>query len=76
MDHAEVVEKVAAEGLAVVFDYTAMDRVMRVLKDMGVTPSRYTAEDMCRMEVRVRLGDVERFRQRMESAEAVVEEML
>ena len=76
LDHAEVVEKVAAEGLAVVFDYTAMDRVMRVLKDMGVTPSRYTAEDMCRMEVRVRLGDVERFRQRMESAEAVVDEVL
>ena len=43
LDHAEVVEKVASEGYAVTFDYVAMDRVMRVLKDMGIAPSRYTA---------------------------------
>ena len=73
LDHAEVVEKVASEGFAVIFDYAAMDRVMRVLKDMGIAPSRYTAEDACRMEMRVRLRDVDRFRQRMEDAEARVE---
>ena len=73
LDHAEVVEKVASEGYAVTFDYVAMDRVMRVLKDMGIAPSGYTAEDVCRMEMRVRLSDVERFRQRMEDAEARVE---
>ena len=76
LDHAEVVEKVASEGYAVTFDYVAMDRVMRVLKDMGIAPSRYTAEDVCRMELRVRLSDVERFRQRMEDAEARVEKVL
>ncbi len=73
LDHAEVVEKVASEGFAVIFDYAAMDRVMRVLKDMGIAPSGYTAEDACRMEMRVRLRDVDRFRQRMEDAEARVE---
>lgn len=76
LDHAEVVEKVASEGYAVTFDYVAMDRVMRVLKDMGIAPSGYTAEDVCRMEMRVRLSDVERFRQRMEDAEARVEKVL
>ena len=76
LDHADVVEKVASEGFAVTFDYTAMDRVMRVLKDMGIAPSGYTAEDVCRMEMRVRLSDVERFRQRMEDAEARVEKVL
>lgn len=76
LDHAEVVEKVASEGCAVTFDYVAMDRVMRVLKDMGIAPSGYTAEDVCRMEMRVRLSDVERFRQRMEAAEARVEKVL
>ena len=76
LDHAEVVEKVASEGFAVIFDYAAMDRVMRVLKDMGIAPSRYTAEDACRMEMRVRLRDVDRFRQRMEDAEARVEKVL
>lgn len=76
LDHAEVVEKVASEWYAVTFDYVAMDRVMRVLKDMGIAPSRYTAEDVCRMEMRVRLSDVERFRQRMEDAEARVGKVL
>ena len=67
---------IRAEGYAVTFDYVAMDRVMRVLKDMGIAPSGYTAEDVCRMEMRVRLSDVERFRQRMEDAEARVEKVL
>ena len=75
LDHAAVVEKVASEGFAVTFDYAGMDRVMRVLKDMGIAPLKYTAEDVCRMEMRVRLSDVERFRQRMEDAEARVEEI-
>lgn len=69
----KVVDKVASEGFSVTFDYAAMDKVMRVLKEMGIAPSGYTAESSCRMEMRVRLGDVERFRQRMEDAEARVE---
>lgn len=75
LDHARTVEKVASERYAVTFDYVAMDRVMRILKDMGIQPSGYTAEDACRMEMDVRLGDVERFRQRMEDAEARVEKI-
>lgn len=69
----KVVDKVASEGFSVTFDYAAMDKVMRVLKEMGIAQSGYTAESSCRMEMRVRLGDVERFRQRMEDAEARVE---
>lgn len=65
----------ATEGFGVTFDYAAMDRVMRIVKDMGISPSKYTAEDVCRMEFRVRLNDVERFRQRMEDAEAKVENL-
>ncbi len=75
LDHSEIVEKVATEGFGVTFDYAAMDRVMRIVKDMGISPSKYTAEDVCRMEFRVRLNDVERFRQRMEDAEAKVENL-
>ena len=75
LDHARTVEKVASERYAVTFDYVAMDRVMRILKDMGIQPSGYTAEDACRMEMDVRLGDAERFRQRMEDAEARVEKI-
>ena len=75
LDHARTVEKVASERYAVTFDYVAMDRVMRILKDMAIQPSGYTAEDACRMEMDVRLGDAERFRQRMEDAEARVEKI-
>ena len=75
LDHARTVEKVASERYAVTFDYVAMDRVMRILKDIGIQPSGYTAEDACRMEMDVRLGDAERFRQRMEDAEARVEKI-
>ena len=41
LDHARTVEKVASERYAVTFDYVAMDRVMRILKDMGIQPSGY-----------------------------------
>ena len=73
LDHAETVEKVASELFSVTFDYTAMDRVMRVLKDMGISPLKYTAESECRMEMRVRLRDTDTFVMRMGEAEAKVE---
>lgn len=38
LDHSEIVEKVASEGFGVTFDYMAMDRVMRVIKEMGHLP--------------------------------------
>ena len=43
---------------------------------MRIAPAKYTAEDVCRIEMRVRLRDVERFRERMEDAEARVEAVL
>ena len=73
LDHAETVEKVASELFSVTFDYTAMDRVMRVLKDMGISPLKYIAESECRMEMRVRLRDTDTFVMRMGEAEAKVE---
>jgi hypothetical protein len=50
-----------------------MDRVMRVLKDMGLSPLRFDTGNECRLEISVRLRDTGRFIQRMTDAEAKVE---
>ena len=55
------------------FDYTGMDRVMKVMKDMGLSPSRFDTGNECRLEMSVRLRDSDRFVQRMTDAEAKVE---
>lgn len=71
--HGRIVEKTATETFAVTFDYTGMDRVMKVMKDMGLSPSRFDTGNECRLEMRVRLRDSDRFVQRMTDAEAKVE---
>lgn len=71
--HSVAVEKISTRKFAVTFDYTGMDKIMKILKDMNITPARYTAENACRMEMEVRLRDTDRFCKRMEDAEAIVE---
>ncbi len=68
----EIVQKVATSHCTVSFAYAAMDKVMRVLKDMGLTPSAFNSAMECEIEVDVRLSEVENFRSRLESAEARV----
>ena len=62
---AEIVDKVAGKFFHVTFDYLSMNGVMKVLKEMGLTP---TAQDFgmeCALDVRVRLALEEDFRKRM-----------
>ena len=47
------------------FDYLSMNGVMKVLKDMGLTPSAQDFGLECALEVRVRLAWEEDFRKRM-----------
>lgn len=72
ISNGRTIEKVAAEAFSVTFDYAAMDKVMRTLKDMGITPQMSSAGTACRIEARVRLRDTGRFEDRMREAEAVV----
>ena len=74
--NSTIVDKVATVTYAATFDYAATDKVMRILKDMGITPGKYTADNSCRMEVKVRLRDTEKFLQRMEEAEAGIEKVM
>ena len=62
---AEIVDKVAGKFFRVTFDYLSMNGVMKVLKDMGLTPSAQDFGMECALDVRVRLALEEDFRKRM-----------
>lgn len=62
---AGIIDKVAGKYFRVSFDYLAMNSVMKVLKDMGLTPSAQDFGLACALEVRVRLSMEEDFRSRL-----------
>ena len=65
LDHAVIVEKVAGELFTLEFDYLQMNDVMKVLKEMGIQPLSQQFDLACRMEVRVRLTQIEDFRRQL-----------
>lgn len=65
LDHAEPVEKVAGTHFSLAFEYLQMNEVMKVLKEMGITPLKQDFDLRCRMEVRVRLSQIEDFRKQL-----------
>ena len=62
---AGVVEKVAGEWFTVCFDYAAMNRVMKVLKDLGAAPVGQTFGERCSLRVRIRLSEKQRFQEKL-----------
>ena len=65
LSQAEVIDKVAGKFFRVSFDYLSMNAVMKVLKEMGLTPSGQDFGLSCSLEVRVRLSLEEDFRKKM-----------
>ena len=63
--NATIIEKVAGEHFTLQFDYLRMNDVMKVLKDMGITPLRQQFDLSCTLEVRVRLTQIEDFRKQL-----------
>ena len=63
--NATVIEKIAGEHFSLTFDYLQMNDVMKVLKDMGITPLKQEFDLRCKMEVRVRLTQIEDFRKQL-----------
>ena len=63
--NATIIEKVAGEHFTLAFDYLQMNDVMKVLKDMGINPLKQEFDLDCRMEVRVRLSQIEDFRKQL-----------
>ena len=65
LSQAEVIDKVAGNTFRVTFDYLSMNGVMKVLKDMGLNPTKQDFGLACALEVRVRLSMEEDFRSRL-----------
>ena len=63
--NAEIIEKVAGETLTVTFDYLQMNDVMKVLKDMDITPLNQQFDLRCTLTARVRLSRIEEFRKQL-----------
>ena len=63
--NAEIIEKVAGEHFTLKFGYLQMNDVMKVLKDMGITPLTQSFDLDCTLTVRVRLTQIEDFRRQL-----------
>ena len=63
--NAGIIEKVAGETLTVTFDYLQMNDVMKVLKDMDITPLNQQFDLRCTLTARVRLSRIEEFRKQL-----------
>lgn len=70
ISHATITEKTASKKYRVDFGYLDMNAVMKVVKDMGLTPSKQDFGMSCSMEMSVRLSVEESFKERMGSAGA------
>jgi uncharacterized YigZ family protein len=63
--NASIIEKVAGETFTLTFDYLQMNDVMKVLKDMDITPSKQAFDLRCTLTARVRLSQIEEFRKQL-----------
>ena len=67
LGQASVVPKVAGKMWTVEFDYLSMNDVMKVLKEMNLTPSAQDFGEKCSLTVRVRLSEEESFKKKLDS---------
>ena len=65
LSQARKVEKTAAVSYHIEFDYMDMDSVMRALKDMDIPQSGQSFNQLCSMDIRVRLSQEEELKKRL-----------
>ncbi len=64
--NAEIVEKIATVPFNIRFSYEKMNDVMKGLKEMNILPSDQSFDLTCSINLRVRMRDIERFKETME----------
>lgn len=67
LEQATVVPKVAGKNFRIGFDYLSMNDVMKVLKEMDLTPANQDFGENCALSVRVRLSEEENFKKKLEN---------
>jgi len=67
--NAEIVEKIAGEFFTITFDYLQMNDVMKVLKEMDITPISQNFDLTCTVDVKVRLTQIEQFQESLKNTQ-------
>ena len=67
LSSARIVEKIAGKNFRVRFEYLSMNSVMKVLKEMDLTPEAQVFGENCTLSVRVRLSEEAIFKKKLES---------
>ena len=65
LSSATIVTKIAGVNFRIGFDYSAMNAVMKVLKDMDLPQSAQNFGETCSLVTRVRLSELDSFRERL-----------
>jgi len=69
--HAVVETRISEETLTLAFPYEALPRVMKILKAENLTQRSLQQYESCRLEMAVRLADIPRVRELLESIPGV-----
>lgn len=67
--NAEIIEKIATQTYNVSFDYLQMNNIMKSLKELSIQPYNQDYNLSCKINVDVRLTDIERFTEIFEKIE-------
>ena len=65
LTHATIIEKTACKHFRLQFSYMDMNPVMKILKDMGLSPYHQDFAKECSLQVAIRLTLVEGFKERV-----------
>lgn len=66
--HAEIVTKQVEEIIAITFDYSLMNDVMRIVKEMNPRIVSQQFDNTCEMQLSIRKNDAETLRNRLQKA--------
>lgn len=66
LSNAVAIEKVAGRNFRLSFDYVEMNNVMKVLKDLNLPQANQNFDNLCAIDVRVRLSQTDDFLNRIE----------
>lgn len=63
--NAVIVNKIAGEFFSIDFDYLQMNDVMKVLKDLNISPLKQDFNLRCHIEMKVRLSQIDEFKKQL-----------
>ncbi|MFA7117014.1 MAG: YigZ family protein [Bacteroidales bacterium] len=72
LENAEIIEKIIKEDVRIKYSYDNTSIVMHTISDFNLTPEEQTFEEDCRMLVKVRLKDLEKFKEEIVKSTEII----